>query len=1124
MVAVKKSYTKVVVREIRQTISRFLAIFAISALGVGFLAGLLATTPVMRVSADRYYDTTNLMDIRVLSTVGLSEEDIGTIRRTPGVSKVMPAYSADALILAEGENTLLTRMHSMPFGKTGADYLNQVELTEGRLPEKAGECVVEESIMGGNPVSIGDTLELSEDNADLSGTLTSETFTVVGFVKSAYYMSIERESSKIGDGRIDLVAYVTEDTFCLEVYTDAFVTVGGAAEELTFSDNYKNVVQPVVDALETLGETQVMVRYDQVMADAHEKLNDAKKQYEEGKEESDRKLQEAAAELEDARQQIADGEKALEDARQQITDGEKQLEEGRRTYEQGLKDYSDGLDAWRDGVQQLTDKKNDFRFQLLESQWKIYTGKQELQSAREQLESGKAQLDNTKNLLDTAKSAIQQGLDSGLLTQEMADKALAELQPMEEQYEAGLKEYNENLQLVEEKEKELAEGEKQLEEGRRVAETQFEEAQKQLDEAKATLDASKVQLDKARQQIADNEKKLEQGKADLPAGESELAEAKTKLADGEAEYESGKKEAEEKLADAQRQIRDAESQLEDMASPRWYVLDRDSTVSYVSFDGNADKVEAIARIFPVFFFLVAALVALTTMTRMIEEERIQIGTLKALGYSKGAIMMKYVIYAGSATITGSIFGLLIGFSLLPTVIWGGYSIMYNLPPLILQFHVPYALLSSLSVLLCTMIATVSACYGSLMEVPARLMLPKAPKAGKRVFLERIPFIWSRLKFTHKVTARNLFRYKKRLLMTVIGIAGCTALLLTGLGLRDSISAIVDKQFGEIYTYNLTLVMKNSDVPETDDDVKAVLADKERVSAYLPVHQESGSVLHDDETQEAYLYVPQDLGRLKDFVTLRERRSGKTVSMSQDGAVVTEKLAETMKIKVGDTIELENADGIRAQVKVAGITENYVSGYVYLSPAQYASAFGSEPDYTTLIAKVPDDSAENRAAVAEDLLKSSYVTSVQFSTDISKSFSDTIKSIDYIVMVLIIAAGMLAFVVLYNLTNINITERTKELATIKVLGFYDREVSAYIYRETAILSVIGTAVGLVLGIFLHAFVVKTAEVDMVMFGRSIGWLSYVLAAALTLFFSVLVNLVMVRKLKKIDMVESMKAGE
>ena len=610
-------------------------------------------------------------------------------------------------------------------------------------------------------------------------------------------------------------------------------------------------------------------------------------------------------------------------------------------------------------------------------------------------------MDSYKTMLDAAKSAIQQSLDSGLITQEQADKALAELQPIEEQYNAGLQEYNDGLQQVEENEKKLAEGEKQLEQGRLEAEAQFEEAQRQLDEAKATLDESKLQLDDARREIEDNEAKLEQAKKDLETGEAELADARTKLTEGEATYESGKQEAEEELADARRQIRDAESQLEDMAAPQWYVLDRDSNVSYASFDGNANKVEAIARIFPVFFFLVAALVALTTMTRMVEEERTQIGTLKALGYSKGAIMFKYVVYAGSATITGSIFGLLVGFQLLPTVIWGGYGIMYTLPTLVTQFNLPYALLSSLSVLLCTMLATVSACYGSLMEVPARLMLPKAPKAGKRVFLERIPFMWSALKFTHKVTARNLFRYKKRFLMTVVGIAGCTALLVTGFGLRDSISAIVDKQFGEIFTYNLTVAMKDGQVPETDEDVKAVLEDKERIADYLPVQQQSGSVISGGKSQEAYLLVPEQPG------TAEGLHQPPGAPIWQRGGAVSGWSGADRKAgrnpegcKRATPWSVENADGAARLGEGDGDRGELCQRLCVHVSLPFIRRFSAQqPDYAMLIAKVPDDSAENRAAVAGDLLKSSYVSAAQFSTDISKSFSDTIKSIDYIVMVL-----------------------------------------------------------------------------------------------------------------------------
>ncbi len=530
---------------------------------------------------------------------------------------------------------------------------------------------------------------------------------------------------------------------------------------------------------------------------------------------------------------------------------------------------------------------------------------------------------------------------------------------------------------------------------------------------------------------------------------------------------------------------------------------------------------AIAVVFPVFFFLVAALVALTTLTRMVEEERGLIGTMKALGYSRGAIAWKYILYAGSATIAGCLFGLLIGMWLFPTVIWGAYGILYILPPLLTPFNPLYASIAAVAAVACTMLATAGACWGTLREAPARLMMPKAPKAGKRIFLERITFLWSRLSFTHKVTARNLIRYKKRFFMTVIGIAGCTALLVTGFGLRDSIGEITEKQFGELYQYNVSIGLKEADAL-SDEDLLAFLSDKTLVADYLPVAQESGEVAAGELSVDINLYVPQDTARLPDFLRLRNRKSGETVALTDETALLTEKAADKLGLAVGDTVTVTDADGREAAVPIGGIVENYVQGYLYMTPALYEQCFGETPDYTMLAAQLAEGASHD--ALSEPLLKTGLVSAVSFTEDIQKSFSDVVGSIDYIVMVLIICAGLLAFVVLYNLTNINITERQKEIATIKVLGFYDGEVAAYIYRETAILSLIGTAVGLVLGIFLHAFVVRTAEVEMVMFGRSIHALSYILAAVLTLFFSLLVNLVMNRKLRAVDMVESLKAGE
>ena len=530
--------------------------------------------------------------------------------------------------------------------------------------------------------------------------------------------------------------------------------------------------------------------------------------------------------------------------------------------------------------------------------------------------------------------------------------------------------------------------------------------------------------------------------------------------------------------------------------------------------------------FPLFFFLVAALVALTTMTRMVEEERQQVGTLKALGYSTPKIAAKYLIYAAIASIAGSVIGLAIGCRLFPYIIIDAYNIMYDVPEILTPFNVPFSLVASLSMILCTLAVTLWACASEMREVAAQLMLPKAPKAGKRIFLEYITPVWSRLKFTSKVTARNLFRYKKRFFMTVVGIAGCTALLVTGFGVRDSVSDIVSLQYDELNQYQLTLGLADSSALE-GRDLQSILADSTQITDSLPAMQQEVDVVPADgkPADSVVLLVPQEVESMPEYFQFRHRTNEQEVTFDQSSVIVTEKLCERQGWKVGDTITLENADGEQAQLTLTDICENYVYHYIYISPQTYQDAFGQEMEVNSLLCKLPQDiTAEQEETLGTQLLQCRDVVTAQFTNTLSESFNNSIQSINSIVVVLIISAGALAFVVLYNLTNINITEREKELATIKVLGFYDGEVSAYIYRETALLTLIGTAAGLLLGMALHQFVIRTAEIDMIMFGRAVYWPSYVYSALLTILFSVLVNLVMHHKLKKISMVESMKAPE
>ena len=747
--------------------------------------------------------------------------------------------------------------------------------------------------------------------------------------------------------------------------------------------------------------------------------------------------------------------------------------------------------------------------------------KSDLEDQREQIDEDLAEID--RQLAETENSIAEQEEYQQALSQQISlnlDKKSVleqELSNLNAQMDTARAEIEQNTPLI-------AEGEKQLEAGKQklasaLAQITAAEAQIAAGETSLSLapDLAKLQLDLA-------EQKLENSREQLADGEEQLADAKEQLAEGEAEYERQKADAEAQLADAEQQIRDGEEQLAEMEEPEWYVLGRGANVSYASFLSNVDKVEAIARVFPIFFFLVAALVALTTMTRMVEEERLQIGTMKALGYARGAIAGKYVLYAMTATAAGCAVGLSVGFVLFPTVIWNAYTMMYELPRLYCQFNVLYAAIAAGLAIVCTLAATLNACWSTLAETPASLMRPKAPPAGKRILLERVPFIWRRMKFTYKVTARNLFRYKKRFFMTVIGISGCTALLVTGFGLHDSISDIVNVQFGDIFTYDATVTLQSPEDAEAGE-LHDVLENASLVADYMPVRQEqSDNIAEDGTTFTTYLFVPMDEAMFTRFVTLAERTSGDAVAFSQTGVVITEKMSERMGVDVGDEVTLQNADGDEGTFRVDGVAENYVENYVYLSAETYEAGFGTQPEANLVVLHAADASDEGRDALGSALLSADGASGVSFIADLKGSFSDMMSRIDIIVVVLILSAGALAFIVLYNLTNINITERVKEIATIKVLGFFDREVSAYVYRESIALSVIGTLVGLVLGVFLHMFVIHSVEVDAVMFGRTIKPLSYVASAVLTMVFSILVNLVMHRKLRRISMVESMKAPE
>ena len=1117
----------------RASLSRFVAIFAIVALGVGFLSGLLASPVDMRLSADEYCREANLYDIKIQSTQGLTDEDLAAVRAVEGVSGVMPARDMDLVLTSASGESLTTRLQSIP----GADLpeeeqLNRLTLVEGRMPSAPGEIAVGlTKDFSGTIPAIGDVLTVNQTENDENVTdALPQTFTVVGTVRSAAYFSVEAEYTNTGTGTIGLFAYAPESSFDMDYYTTFYLSVEGAKELNSFSAAYEEKVDGVMDGLEAIRDERVQARYEEIIDDAERELDDAWAEYNDKKAEAEQELADAEQELKDGWAELADAEQELEDAKLEIDRGQAELDDGKDEFYRLLPGYKQQI---ADGRDTILSKQS----QLDEAQARLDEGRAQL----EQLQAGKEQFWNevvpllsasfgiqvpgaddaehsdqsTIDAIDFVNGALTAGDIVGLppgfddqlqqLTQlrnglvalrddqnTTLDASLAALNEQQNQIYAGRKQLSDGWEELDQKEKELNDT---------IASTE-----------KAFAEADEKLLD-ARQQYAD--------------GLAELEEGRQELIDGQKEYEDAKAEAEQELADGKEEILDAESEVREIEKGKWLLGDRSDNAGFSSYGDNADKIAAIATVFPVFFFLVAALVALTTMTRMVEEERGQVGTMKALGYTRGQIAAKYILYALTASLAGSGVGMLIGMQLFPRIILSAYNIMYDLPDLLTPFNWGFGLLATGAAVACTLLATLNACWAELREQPASLMLPKAPKAGKRILLEHIGPVWRRLRFTHKVTARNLFLYKKRFFMTVVGIAGCTALLVTGFGLQDSISDIVEKQFDELAHYQMLVSLQDESALD-GRDLAAILNDETKVTGHLAVSQQDATVVPEEggEEDNLYIVVPSDTEAMTEYFTFRQRTTGETVPFEEGSVVISEKLAERHDLSVGDAITVENADGDEASFTITGVCENYIYHYLYMSEDVYRDAFGEGPETNLLYCRLAEgvDTPEAEDELATALLKCRDVAGAQFTHEITASFRQSLDSINYIVVVLIIAAGALAFVVLYNLTNINITERSKELATIKVLGFYDGEVGAYIYRETSVLTLIGTVCGLVFGIALHTFVIRTAEVDMVMFGRSIYPMSFVWSALLTIAFSLLVNLVMYRKLKNISMVESMKAPE
>ncbi len=1091
------------VREVRHTFSRFLSILVLAALAVAFLSGLRAAAPDMKYTADNYYDRTNLMDGYVLSTLGLVQEDLDALAEAEGIQEVEGSWSVDATAV-----DCIVSVRSMP------ERLNLLEVKRGRLPEAADECVTESKLLVELGLDVGDALELVLDE-DGEGDLTCTSYTIVGVVNCPLYVGTDRGTSSLGSGSVDAFVFVPGENFALDYFTAAYFTGDGLAALDSYSDGYDSRAEALVDSLDALAEERAALRYDSLIGDAQQELDEARAELEDAKAEADQELADGWTELQNARKELDDGwadyregqdtldrelanaRNELADAQRQLNNAQAELDRGRPQYQEGLEQYNTGLARYEDGLAQYN--------------------------------AGLAEYNQNKSALDQQQAQVAAGLEQyyAALAQVEGtpayDTVLAQLAEQKAQLDAAQAQLDAGYA-------QLAPAGEQLEQSKAV----LDASKAELDSAKAALDATKRQLDAAEQSIASGWRDYRNGQGALARaqqeGEQELADALAQLEDGEKEYadglqeyEDGKAEADAEIADAQKKLDDAQDELDKTEECEWYVLDRNTNAGFVSFAQDTERVGNLATIFPVIFFLVAALACLTTMTRMVEEQRTQIGALKAMGFSRLAISVKYIGYAFSASLIGGVLGLAIGCTLIPAVIANAFNIMYAMPPLEFREQTALCVLAVLAAVACTTGAALWACLSTLMATPANLMRPKAPKAGRRVLLERVRFVWNRLTFTWKVTMRNLFRYQRRFWMTVIGIGGCTALIVTGFGLHESIFAILDKQFDEISIYDASIGIDEDAAPGKLAQVEEYLLDSPYVEQAISAHQSLLEASGGGRAYDAYLMTIADLDEFTQYIDLRHRKDAEAVALPEDGVIITEKLSELLELSVGDTITLDGDKRVEAPVR--DIVENYVYHYVYLSAAYYETLFGETPEDNVMLLTYTEeaDSAQSNQVSAE-LMAMDAVLSYSYFATLRDSFTNSMEAIDYAVVIIITAAAALAFVVLYNLTNINITERTRELATLKVLGFFDQETTAYVYRENLFLTLFGIVLGLVLGRLLHAWMVVTVEVDLVMFGRTAPAYAYVLAAALTVVFSVMVNIAAHFKLKKVDMVESLKTVE
>ena len=1059
------------IKEIFVNRKRFISIMLMALLGVGFFAGLVASGPDMRDSLDKFLDDTNTYDINIVSTLGLTNEDVDEIKKIKNTENVHGIYSKDISFKTDDKEFIFKAIEY-------SEKINTPILLDGKLPENNNECVVEQDFLIDSGFKIGDNIEIDEDDE-----LKANSFKIVGSVKSPIYVSMERGTTSLGDGTIDYYLYLNKDVFDMDYYPNIYLNVNSAKIEKITTNKYNELVENVYKDIENIKEERETQRYNNIKEEASEKLQESIDEYEKGKKEGEEELKKAKDKIEDSEKEIKNAENELETgktkAKKEISNAKTEISSSENKLKKSEKEYEEGLEKYSKGVKEYNSNKS------------------KLESSLDVLNDNLKKLKDLKEEIEKQIALIEDEIKNGNLENE--DKLVL--------LKNQLSDLNSNI--------------KEIESNKNKINNELSSAEKELNKTKKALDSAKKEID-------NGYKELEKGKKELSSRESSLnnqfAKAEKEIEDGKKEIEDAKETLEkeekkfnEEIKDAEKEIEDAKEDIEGIKEGKWYIFDREDDTGFSSFIDSINSMNNIATLFPIIFYLVAILISSTSMSRMVEEERGDIGTLKALGYSNLRIINKYIAYSLLSTVLGGIIGMFIGFILIPTVVWENYSIIYYLPEFYPKLRFSYGILGTVIAVICITGSTVHSAYKELKDEPSSLMRPKSPKMGKKVILEKIPFIWKRLNFSSKTTVRNVFRYKKRALMTIIGISGCTALILAGFGLRDSIKDIAEYQYGRVFEYDLVVSLNKE-----DEELVNLVKNSDIVESVSLTDSLSGSISAEGIKRDTSIIVVENTEDFKNVANLRDIDSGNIIDLSNEGVLISDKLASLLEIEKGENITLTDSDNNEFEYKVLGIVENYIGHYVYINKDLYES---KENDFNinTLFIKYKEGNNDNEA-FEEMLLDDNSVTSITVVENSLEHVRDLLKSLDLVVMILIVSSALLAFVVLYNLANVNISERVREIATLKVLGFYDKEVDNYINRESIILTCIGILIGLIAGVFLTGFVISTCETENMRFARNILLHSYIYSILITSVFSIIVNFATHFVLKKINMVESLKSIE